>query len=109
MSSMGFTRFLFELSAATDDRSPLELVAFARSQAQRMRVAGTPVRVIRSLYVPEDDAWFLLVEGRSAAAVEELARACGGARDSIRASIPIGPEAAAVPKAHRPLGPARRD
>jgi hypothetical protein len=43
------------------------------SIAARARAASEGVRFLRSIYVPEDDRWFLLYEGESAADVAAAA------------------------------------
>jgi Protein of unknown function (DUF4242) len=45
----------------------------ARAAAERMAGAGVPVRLLHSLYVPEDESWFLVYEAASAEAVTEAA------------------------------------
>lgn len=62
------TTYLVEI--ATDDQHE------PGSVAARARDAVGPARFLRSVYVPEDDRWFLLYEGSSAtevAAAAELA------------------------------------
>jgi hypothetical protein len=55
----------------------------ARSRAicSQLREGGTPVRFLRSLFVPEDDTCFLLYRAESAKAVAEAAR---------RIALPLG-------------------
>jgi hypothetical protein len=43
------------------------------SVATRARATSDDVRFLRSIYVPEDDRWFLLYEGESAAEVAAAA------------------------------------
>jgi hypothetical protein len=45
----------------------------AGSVAARARAVSKDVRFLRSIYVPEDDRWFLLYEGASAAEVAAAA------------------------------------
>ena len=45
----------------------------AGSVAARARAVSTDVRFLRSIYVPEDDRWFLHYEGGSAADVAAAA------------------------------------
>jgi hypothetical protein len=47
----------------------------AGSVAARASATSDEVRFLRSLYVPEDDRWFLLYEGASAAEVAAAERA----------------------------------
>ena len=51
------------------------LTARARSAAQRVNSAETPVRFLRSIFVPEDETCFHLFEGTAAAVAETLSRA----------------------------------
>jgi hypothetical protein len=46
----------------------------AKAGAASMRSEGVPVRFLRSVFVPEDDACFLLFEALSAGAVSEALR-----------------------------------
>jgi hypothetical protein len=46
----------------------------AGSLASRARDSANGVRFLRSIYVPEDDRWFLLYEGASAREVAAAAR-----------------------------------
>ena len=39
-----------------------------------MRREGTPIRVLRSFFVPEDELWFCLYEARSSDTVAEASR-----------------------------------
>jgi len=50
------------------------LTAGAREASEQMRHEGIPVRFVRSVFVPEDEACFYLYEAPSAEAVREAAR-----------------------------------
>jgi hypothetical protein len=50
-----------------------EAAARARQAAEQMRREGEPVRFLRSIFVPEDDACFFLYEGSSAQSVRDAA------------------------------------
>ena len=50
-----------------------ELTARARQAADDMRRDGEAVRFLRSVFVPEDDACFLLYEGPNARVVRDAA------------------------------------
>ena len=64
----------------------------ARQAADQMRREGQPVRFLRSIFVPEDDACFFLYEGSSADSVKEAAsRAELGVR-RIDAALRLNPE-----------------
>ena len=53
---------------------PAEAAARARSSAAQMRRDGTPIRVLRSFFAPEDELWFCLFEARSSDVVAEASR-----------------------------------
>jgi Nickel responsive protein SCO4226-like len=46
----------------------------ARQAAEQMRREGTPVRFLRSIFVPEDDTCFFLYEAPTAADARSAAR-----------------------------------
>jgi hypothetical protein len=46
----------------------------ARLAAEQLTREGTPVRYLRSIFVPADETWFVLYEAGSAEAVWETAR-----------------------------------
>lgn len=68
--------YLVEIEARADS-------AVAGSLASRARASANGVRFLRSIYVPEDDRWFLLYEGASA---DEVAAAAKRA-DAVVVSI----------------------
>jgi hypothetical protein len=51
-----------------------QAAARAREATEEMRREGEPVRFLRSIFVPEDDACFFLYEGPSAESVRAAAR-----------------------------------
>jgi hypothetical protein len=51
------------------------LSARARSAAERVNSEETPVRFLRSIFVPDDGTCFHLFEGTAAAVAEALSRA----------------------------------
>lgn len=67
MQQDGLSAFLFEIGRSADSAEPGSLASRARSSADG-------VRFLRSIYVPEDDRWFLLYEGASAEEVAAAAR-----------------------------------
>ena len=69
--------FLVELYLSRIGAGGLEAAAArARAAGDEMTCEGEPVRYVRSIFVPEDETWFLLYDGPSAQAVEEaVARA----------------------------------
>jgi hypothetical protein len=67
--------FVVELYVARDDGAGVEHGAErARLAAEELTLEGTPVRYVRSLFVPEDETCFYLYEAPSADAVREAAR-----------------------------------
>jgi Nickel responsive protein SCO4226-like len=64
----------------------------ARLAAEQLTREGTPVRYLRSIFVPEDETCFLLYEAGRAEDVEEAAR---------RASLRVERAAAAVGASRR--------
>ena len=66
--------FLIELyvSGAADDGADRE-TRRARCAAAALTAEGRPVRLLRSIFVPEDETCFLLVEADTAEAVQEAA------------------------------------
>jgi hypothetical protein len=80
-----------ELSAYLVEIEPQIDTGEAGSIAARARGSANGVRFLRSIYVPEDDRWFLLYEGASAAEVAAAAEraeanvvSIAGARDLPR-------------------------
>jgi hypothetical protein len=72
-----------ELSAYLVEIEPRADSGEAGSLASRARSSANGVRFLRSIYVPEDDRWFLLYEGASA---DEVAAAVRRA-DAVVVSI----------------------
>jgi hypothetical protein len=77
-------------------------VASARSDVQRMkecatrqRHAGTRIRVLRSIFLPEDETSLVLFEAASAKDVRETVNGAGLSLDRIAAvaQVPTGGEA----------------
>lgn len=67
--------FLVELYVSrTDDAAVERGAAKARRAAQRLTREGTPVRYLRSIFVPEDEICFYLYEAETAESVREAAR-----------------------------------
>jgi hypothetical protein len=72
------TRFLVELTPPEDGFEAIEAIgARSRAASDELSRAGTPVRFLRTVFVPEDGSCLLVIEGASAEAVRE---ACGQAR-----------------------------
>jgi hypothetical protein len=58
----------------TSPGGPDAAAARARAAATQMRREGTPIRVRRSFFLPEDELWFCLYDARSADEVAEASR-----------------------------------
>jgi Protein of unknown function (DUF4242) len=89
--------FLVELYVSRADATAVEHVAQrARRVAAALSAEGRPVRLVRAIFVPEDETCFLLVEAETAETVREAA---------IRAAVPFERVlATAAQAAHRPAG-----
>jgi hypothetical protein len=73
--------FLIELYASRTDAAGVERDAHrARLAAEQLTRAGTPVRYLRSMFLPLDETCLLLYEAASADAVRAAAR---------RAALPV--------------------
>jgi Protein of unknown function (DUF4242) len=69
-------KFMVELYVARGDDAAAERgVELARRAAERLTHEGTPVRHLRSIFVPEDETCFFLFEADDADAAQEAARA----------------------------------
>ncbi len=67
--------FLVELYVARTDGAAVDRGAVnARRAAQKLTREGTPVRYLRSIFVPEDEICFHLYEAETAEHVREAAR-----------------------------------
>jgi hypothetical protein len=60
----------------------------ARQAAAALTREGTPVRFVRSIYVPEDETCFVLYEARSCAAVREAASRAELSFERVARAIP---------------------
>jgi hypothetical protein len=80
--------FLVELYVPRGDAAGFERGAErARIAAQQLTREGTPVRYVRSLFVPEDETCFYLCEAGSPAAVGDAARRAGLVFDRIAEAV----------------------
>jgi hypothetical protein len=67
--------FLVELYVPQSDLAGMELgAARTRHAAAELTLEGTPVRFVRSIFVPDDETCFFLCEAASIEAVCETAR-----------------------------------
>jgi hypothetical protein len=65
-------RYLVELYVPPGQADDLEAAtARARSAADDASSDGAPINCLRSIFVPEDETWFLLYEAPTAAAVRD--------------------------------------
>ena len=82
-SGSHLSRFLLELNPDKGGFEDIQaLSARSRAACEEMTVESNPIRLLRSLFLPEDGSCFLLFEAVSAAAVVEAAQ---------RALVPAGP------------------
>ena len=71
-------KYIVELYVARGDEAALERgVELAHRAAERLTRAGTPVRHLRSLYVPEDETCYVVFEAETATGAQEAATAAG--------------------------------
>ena len=71
-------RYTVELKRPPDGWGELsDAAARARQAARELREEGLKVRLLRSVFVPEDDACFLLYEGPSAEVVRSAVARAG--------------------------------
>jgi hypothetical protein len=76
------TTFLAEVYAPAAARIA-DIATRARSAAEEASRAGTPVRYLRSIFVPQDEMCFHLLEAGSAEAVREVIGRAGFSPDRI--------------------------
>ena len=96
---MDLGRYLVELRGTGDERALPASVEAARRRATGLATANDPVRVLRSVYVPEDGTWFLLVEAPSVEHVERLLHPEPGVVGSITPALtglPVADDEAAA-------------
>ena len=77
-SLRGVPEFLVEFYVSRPDAAAVDSGAQrARAGAEELTREGTPVRYLRSIFVPEDETCFFLYDGASADAVREAATRAG--------------------------------
>ena len=82
------TEFLVELYVSREDPAAVQQgAARARLAGQEMTDEGTPVRYLRSLYVPEDETCFFFYLARCVDDVREAARRAALPFDRISEAI----------------------
>jgi Protein of unknown function (DUF4242) len=80
--------YLLELYVARADAAAVEQgAARVRRAAEDYSREGTPVRYLRSIYVPDDETCFLIFEAPSAEAVREVARRAPLSFEHVAAAI----------------------
>jgi hypothetical protein len=87
--------FLVELYVSCTESNGADLtIAHAHSAAAELTAAGTPVRFLRSIFVPADEMCLFLFEADSIDAVREAAHRASLPFDHVAetASIPTSPE-----------------
>jgi hypothetical protein len=81
--------FLVELYAARTDRDAVSCDAHkVRSAAEELTRSGTPVRLLRSIFVPEDETCFYLFEAGSIDVVREAAPRAGLEVERVAETVP---------------------
>ena len=71
------TYLLETYMSRTSASAPAAATARARAAAAQMRREGTPIRVLRSFFAPEDELWFCLYEAPSLDEVSEASHRAG--------------------------------
>ena len=71
----------------TSAGGPVAAAARARAAAAAMRQEGTPIRVLRSFFMPEDELWFCLYEAHSTDDVAEASRRAELRFDRIQPAV----------------------
>lgn len=85
--------FVIELYVARTDRAAAERAAGeTRRAAEDMAREGTPVRLVRSIFVPEDETCLLLVEAPTGESAREVARRAGVSFERIARAAGDGGE-----------------
>lgn len=74
-SVVGMTAYLIECYCSHTNAAQVEVsIERARLTAEQVTNQGRPVRPLLSIFVPQDETWFLLYEAGCAEAVRETAR-----------------------------------
>ena len=69
------TEFLLELYVAKTNCVVVAVQAKRlRRAAAELRAEGRPIRIVRSIFVPDDETWFVLIEAATADHVRDAAR-----------------------------------
>ena len=84
-------RYLVELRRPDDGWGELQvLAARARRAADLLRAEGIPVRFLRSVFLPEDDACLFLYEAPSDDAVGEAGRRAALSIERVTGAVRLG-------------------
>ena len=85
-----FERYLVEFHRPDAGWGELQaLAARAREAAGQLREEGTPIRFLRSVFVPEDDSCLFLYEALSAEAVGEAGRRAALGVERVSAAVQL--------------------
>jgi Protein of unknown function (DUF4242) len=86
------TEYLLELYVAKADALAVERGAMrVRRAAEEHTREGTPVRYLRSIFVPDDETCFLIFEAASADAVRAVAQRAALSFEHVAAAIETVP------------------
>jgi hypothetical protein len=86
------TEYLLELYVARADAVAVERGSErVRRAAEEHTREGTPVRYLRSIFVPDDETCFVIFEAGSAEAVREVARRAALSFEHVAAAIETQP------------------
>lgn len=89
-------RYLVELAPPETDWEDIQaLAARSRAASDELREDGTPVRFLRSVFVPEDGKVYLLFEGPTEAAIREAAARAGFGVESVAEALRQGADGSA--------------
>ena len=84
-------RFLVELYVSRGDGAAVDAgCERARRAAEQLTREGTPVRYLRSIFVPEDETCFLLYEAAASGHVEDAARRAALRFERVTEAIEAG-------------------
>jgi uncharacterized protein DUF4242 len=80
--------YLVELYVSREDRAAVDhRAARCRAAAEALTHEGSPVRYVRSIFVPVDETCFFLLEADSADAVREVMRRAGLESEGVAEAV----------------------